>query len=221
MRCATCGTEKTYQGIVCPARLFCACEQARCSKCKAFAIGVEFTKPIKDIEPPIDNKKEATLFCAEHAPDGFVIASTGDEKKSWKTKAESSGEVVACITCKKTAALSQRKNWNGTHSECPFCGEGIHVHAGDYDDKTLGYTPEQLQQLAARKRESLFCGRTVRPPKTKTSIKRGIPVVVEASAAETATSLPLSKEAIERQRYKERSGKGLFANQYKNEQKPS
>ena len=129
MLCEKCGTKFKYKGVVCPVRLLCDCESYRCSKCKAVAVCVEFSVPVKIKEPPLDDKKSSTLFCDGHAPAGTDSLYEKAEKKASLFSSVNIEELVECVKCKDVHKMGKRKNFNGTYSECPKCKEDVHVHA--------------------------------------------------------------------------------------------
>lgn len=68
--CPTCGAERRYVGVQCPARMLCACETGRtCTDCGEPAKVVEFQRRITGEEPPLD---DGVCMCLEHAPTGLA-----------------------------------------------------------------------------------------------------------------------------------------------------
>ncbi len=145
--CPKCKTERKRIGVMFPARRLCNCESGLCRVCKDDAAVVEFQKPVKDVEPSLENSKQARLLCIEHLPEGFPMAAVvapASESKGRKTKtqkgrlphidptweassaaclpaeAEATNQ-VQCVACKNVHALRKRVMFNGTYSYCPAC----------------------------------------------------------------------------------------------------
>ena len=68
--CPTCGERREREGVQCPARRLCICEDRLCAECGAPAIVVEFQERIQGREPelPTSSDSVAAFYCALHSP---------------------------------------------------------------------------------------------------------------------------------------------------------
>lgn len=160
--CPTCGAERRYVGVQCPARTLCACETGHtCTDCGEPAKVVEFQQRIIGEEPPLD---AGVCMCLEHAPTGLapedvqpVLAPSPkpSTKKAQRTDAPPRGKNV----------IFDRAFGAGEDF-----GRREDVQVGD----TVTFIPDKMTFISRRAAE--VCGRVI---------------VTEAFPGERAQTIPL------------------------------
>jgi len=150
MKCSTCGATRSHIGVLYPVRLLCKCEIRGCNECDAPAVVAEFQARLRGDEPALPAKSNGTamFYCATHSPTplaqlvpvandtGLVEKPKRKEKNphvdaAWPGKKAPPGSEsksrVQCSGCKDVHAMSKRKMFNGTFSNCPKCGDDMYT----------------------------------------------------------------------------------------------
>lgn len=146
MTCPSCGAARSYVGVSSPARRLCACEKGHaCAECGKPAVIVEFQDRIKDREPSLPKKSSADVvfLCEEDRPSGFpdakkapVAVEPEEPPPAPRFTSQSTARVV-CWSCKHVHMVKQRKNHNGSYSDCPRCGDDMYTLCMDDDDAAV------------------------------------------------------------------------------------
>ena len=144
LRCDKCHAERVYVGVGSPARRLCACEKGHvCDECGKTATIVEFQDRITGKEPHLPKKSNADVvyFCEADRPAGFPEENATSVRRP-PTREESNEGVapmhhvsraaqsttrVECWVCKDVHMLKERKNFNGSYSDCPKCGDDMYT----------------------------------------------------------------------------------------------